>query len=723
MKKIAFWLSTCALLQSHSLAAPADTDSVDMPTMVVIASKIARPISHVAGSVAVIDATDIQQNIVQNMDELLRFQPGINVARAGTRFASEGINIRGIGGNRVAMEIDGVPIQSQFSISNFSNTGRDTLEVESVKRIEILNGPASTLYGSRAIGGVMVVTTWDPQDLVQGASTGFRGKAGYNSVDDSRMVSAGAAWQDQNTGLMAFYTHRDGHQADNQANPQFQDDSQDWDTDSLLVKYVWESSAGNHLTLKYNGFRQEALTDLRSVLGLGRFSNTTKLSGDDNSHSNALSADFSFSTNWLDSGVARLFYQDASVQQDTFETRIGRRPVEIGRQFSFDESVAGFELLGFRQFQTDNTAQYLGFGLEYQQNELSEQRDATSTDLGSGTQTNILLGEVFPTRDFPQTKTREFGLFINNEIQLGNSGWSLIPGLRYDNYRLTPHRDSIFDTNNADVLLSNISEQGISPKLGLVYHFNSHWNLFGQYAHGFRAPPSQDVNRALFLPFFKFRVLPNPDLNSETSDGLELGIRKNSPTSEFSFSVFHTQYDDFIESAALVGFDPTSGELQFQSRNITNARIYGAEIHWKHSLENYVQGLRFEGGVYWSRGKNLDTEQPLNTVSPAQLVAGLNWHSPKQRFRTALMATFSDSQDHIDQTEAEHFATPSYGLLDLTAGWRISDSMQLEVGVFNLLDKKYWRWSDVSRFTPDDPIIEVLSRPGRNISLNFKVSL
>ncbi|MCF6224686.1 MAG: TonB-dependent hemoglobin/transferrin/lactoferrin family receptor [Xanthomonadales bacterium] len=715
-----------ALLLPFTLNA-ADTESVDqqeiteLSPMVVIASKISRPLADVAGSVTVIDALEIERNSAQSIDDMLRYQPGINIDSAGTRFGGEGLNIRGIGGNRVVMEIDGVPVQSQFSLSNFSNTGRDTLEVETIKRVEILSGPASTLYGSRAIGGVMAVTTWDPDDLVGYTGIGVRTKAGYNSVDNSWIATGGVAWQHENTGLLAFYSRRVGHEVENMADKEFPDDKQDWNSDSLLTKFVWDSATGNRLRMTYNGFRKDAQTDIRSLLGTGRFRSTTELRGDDANSSDLLALDYSFSTDWLDQGVARVFYQDAATVQKTFETRAGRRPAQIDRQFYFDDSIFGLELNGFRQHITGSWVHNLGFGVEYQENKIREKRDALSTNLITGEVTNILLGEVYPTRDFPISTTRETSLFIHDEIELGDTGWRLIPGLRYDDYQMSPTRDSVYDTNNADVVISHVSDDGFSPKLGVLYRLAKDWSLFGQYARGFRAPPSQDINRSLYLPLFKYRVLPNPDLRSETSDGLEFGIRQSSRADSFSVSVFWTEYVDFIESAALLGFDSASGELRFQSRNITDARIYGAEIQWQQSLEQLVEGLSFEGGAYWSRGENLDNDQPLNTVSPPQLVAGLNWSSANQRFRTALITTFTAAQKRIDETDADRFATPSYAILDFTVGWEISQSVRLDAGIFNLLDKQYWRWSDVSKFAPDDPVIEVLSRPGRNISVNLKI--
>ena len=85
--------------------------------------------------------------------EVFRYSPGIDYEASGSRFGTEGINIRGIGGNRVAMLVDGVPLSDQFDVGSFSNATRDFINAGLIQRIEVLHGPASALYGSSAIGG------------------------------------------------------------------------------------------------------------------------------------------------------------------------------------------------------------------------------------------------------------------------------------------------------------------------------------------------------------------------------------------------------------------------------------------------------------------------------------------------------------------------------------------------------------------------------------------
>jgi len=96
-----------------------DTVAVELDPIVVVASKTARPLSDVVGQVSVIDAEFIERHLVEDLDALLRYEPGLNLENSGTRFGFNAINIRGIGGNRVAIEIDGVPIRDRLQSAVF----------------------------------------------------------------------------------------------------------------------------------------------------------------------------------------------------------------------------------------------------------------------------------------------------------------------------------------------------------------------------------------------------------------------------------------------------------------------------------------------------------------------------------------------------------------------------------------------------------------------------
>ena len=73
-------------------------ESLELDPIVVVASKRPRPLSDVVGQVSVIDAEFIERYLVENVDDLLRYEPGLNLEGSGTRFGANAVNIRGIGG-------------------------------------------------------------------------------------------------------------------------------------------------------------------------------------------------------------------------------------------------------------------------------------------------------------------------------------------------------------------------------------------------------------------------------------------------------------------------------------------------------------------------------------------------------------------------------------------------------------------------------------------------
>ena len=134
----------------------------DVEEIVVVAHKHARARRDVAATVSTFASDDMRFELAASVADVFRYAPGIDYEAAGARFGSESINIRGISGNRVAILVDGVPISDQFDVGSFSNATRDLVSAGFVDHVEVLHGPASALYGSSAIGGVVAMRTVDP---------------------------------------------------------------------------------------------------------------------------------------------------------------------------------------------------------------------------------------------------------------------------------------------------------------------------------------------------------------------------------------------------------------------------------------------------------------------------------------------------------------------------------------------------------------------------------
>ena len=686
-------------------------DRETMDQIVVVASKVERSIRDVAANVTVLSRDSLDMEIANSMADALRYVPGIDYEGAGTRFGTEGVNVRGIGGNRVALLVDGVPLSDQFDIGGFSNATRDFVNAGFAWRIEVLHGPASALYGSAAIGGVVALRTPDPADLAGVNTQGGSLAANWRAADASLNGTGLHAFSGDSVGFLMGVGFRDGEEFDAAAAPDSLDD-RDYERRSALIKLVLDDASGNSWKLGYYHQDSDVRSSLRSMLGSGRFRSTTALEGDDRYRMDMLSAEYHFGDDggWMDSGLIRGYYQLADVEQHTLDER-GRaaRPVSIDRLFSFEQRLTGVEVNLQKEFVGDVVSHRLGFGLEYRERRTEEYRDGLETGIEDGRQTKVLLGEVFPLRDFPLSKSRDWGAYLEDTVSWAD--WTLIAALRVDRYDLDPIDDPMFREDYPFAEPVSLSESEPSPKLGLVYRAAPEIDVYLQYSHGFRAPPYEDANIGLDVPVFNYRAIPNPDLRSESSDGVDVGIRWQGSDSSAHLSLFRTEYEDFIESKVRIGVDPQSGRLLVQSQNIQAAVIEGVEAAWSLSFGRLVEGLTFDGSVYWARGENRESGEYLNSVGPSQAVLGINWSSFDRKWLARLRGTFTDGWSHRDESGGELFEPPGYAVLDLFVTRRMNDRWTVRAGVLNLTDREYWAWSDVRGLAPDDPVIPISPAP------------
>jgi hemoglobin/transferrin/lactoferrin receptor protein len=715
-------LVIASILLSQNIKA--DDDSVvEIDSTVVVANKQLRPIQDIIGDVTLITSDNIANTNSEDIADALRYESNIHIEDAGTRFGTTGVNIRGIGKNRVAIEVDGTPNNKQFGIGSYSNAGTDLPETDLIKSIEILNGPASTLYGSDAIGGIVSIQTWNPEDLTSKSDDSRFNKIrlGYDRKRHARVITGITAWDSESLGGVISATHRDGKGLINHDDFHDSRDFSDWDEQSLFSKFVTSTGNGNSIKFGFKGSQRDNDTQINSFIGQGRFSRTTELLAEDQSKDFGINFEYDFSLNSsvFDDGLVRVFYADTKFEQDTYEKRSSRSgtPLAQWRHFEFEQQRTGLELNLNKSFSTDSTTHNIVYGLEIVSSDVEELRNGSETNLTTNVTNPIILGEVFPRRDFPNSTIQEIGLFMLDEIKFENSNWTIIPAIRFDNYDLDPSRDALFDANGSDTEIVSLSESDISPKLGALYEFNDTSNLYLQYVRGFRAPPFDDVNIGLNIPVFNIRAIANPDLKSEHSNGFEVGYRYYGDEHSFNLTAFNTDYSDFIETKARIGVDPETGTLLFQSRNIDEANIYGVEFDYAWAInDQWSTGLNYA----WTKGENEITNEELDSISPSKTVVNLNWNSSNDLWNAKLYASFIQSKSSIDE---DLFETPSYQTLDLMLHRKISDNMNLSIGVFNIFDEKYWNWQQVRNFDANDQIINSMSQPSRNFSISYSLTL
>lgn len=695
--------------------------------VVVVASKVAEPARQLVGTVSEIDRATMERRQVQTIADLVRYEPGVDALGDGHRFGWQGFAIRGLDGNRVGMEVDGVPVADAFSVGEFAAAGRDLLDIDAVQRVEILRGPASTLYGSDALAGIVAMRTRDPQDLLDrvDADRYAGGRVGWSGRDHGRMLSAAfAAASGPLQGLLQA-TRRDAHETDN-ASATLPANPADLTRTSLLAKLVFEGPRADRWTATLDHGRGQVQTDVRSLrLGPGRYATTTSLLGDDAYRRDRFSVKREWQPDraWLERAELLVYAQRNRTRQDTAQVRLADRTTRFQslreRRFELQQDDVGLEFLGQVRQQGRGMQHWHVFGVELAGHRYLGQRDGRETNLATGVSSNVILGERFPVRDFPPSRSRELGLFWQDEIGFGDA-FALIPGLRWERYQLRAEADAMFREDYPALEVVDVAHSAWTPKLGARWHASERSTWFAQYARGFRAPPFGDVNIGLSLSLLNYEVRPNPGLQPETSAGLEAGWRWQGERLQASVSAYRNRYRDLIESRANLGIDPDSGALVFQSVNRARADIHGVEtsMQW---VPDAAGNWRLSGSAAWARGRDTARDRPLNSVAPAKLVLGAAWEPVSDRFGAELVATAVARQGELDTSAGPLFRAPGHALLDMHAWWRITPGLRLRLSALNLGDRRYWDWSSSRgiNLAQASPPLDFHTRPGRNVALSL----
>src|SRR5512137_789713 len=158
--------------------AAAQGQSAGRPTplepVVVTASRGPQAVIDLLADVTSIGPEEIGRAGAQSLPELLQRQPGVEIVQNGGPGSVSGVFLRGTNRGQVLVLIDGVRLASQ----SVGATSLEAIPLDQIERIEILRGPASSLYGSDAIGGVIQVFTRRGTGELSGSAS-----AGYGTFD------------------------------------------------------------------------------------------------------------------------------------------------------------------------------------------------------------------------------------------------------------------------------------------------------------------------------------------------------------------------------------------------------------------------------------------------------------------------------------------------------------------------------------------------------------
>ncbi|OAJ47075.1 MULTISPECIES: TonB-dependent receptor [Pseudomonas fluorescens group] len=730
--------------------------ALNLQQVTISATRNEQDVSSVPSTVSVHEREALDRQNVNTIRELVRYEPGVSVGGAGTRAGNAGFNIRGIDGDRILTQVDGVEVPDNFFNGPYAKTRRNYVDPEIVKRVEILRGPASALYGSSAIGGAVSYFTLDPDDIIKpGQDVGARLKTGYSSADESWLTSGTVAGRVQDVDGLLHLSQRNGHEMESYdgnnatglartgANPE------DARTTNILAKLGWNYGDDNRLGLTYEKYKDDRDTNLKNAVG-GPFNAGPFVSnwyrartGNDTITRERFGLENSIA---LESPIAdriktSLNYQIAKTDQTTAEIYQPSRRVLRTRETLYQERQWVFDAQLDKAFSLGETDHHVTYGTTLKQQKVTGSREGAATCLAVGSGCTA-IGAPSPSAgdsvrkasDFPDPTINTYSLFAQDQIAWNN--WTFLPSVRYDYTQLKPKltEDFLNATDPTRIYPHDDSTKTwhrVSPKFGLTYALTDHYTWFGQYAEGFRTPSA----KALYGRFENLQqgyvVEPNPDLKPETSKGIETGIRGNFDAGNFDVAVFYNKYKDFIDEDN-TSVSPT-GTI-FQPFNIKRATIKGIEAKGRMNLDAFgaPQGLYTQGAVAYAYGRNDETGQPLNSVNPLKGVFGLGYD--QEQYGALVSWTLVKKQNRVDKntffspdgnTTSAPFKTPGFGIVDLTGFYKVTHDVTVNGGLYNLTDKKYWNWDDVRSYdgvgeagVTSPANLDRLTQPGRNFAIN-----
>ena len=305
--------------------APAATPS-SFDALSTISEKSAATVYDSPGTVTVKSTAEMERQNINNAREFVRDEPGLSVGNQPGRTGATNFVIRGIGENRVRLEIDGVKVPDFPGTNIGAGTyTRDFIDYESLKRIEIVRGPASALYGSDALGGVVAFITKDPSDYLDLVKKDWYVslKGGFDSLDSSVYSTVTGASRVGPVESLVVATRRWGHEVDinsrtRDANPQ------DYTTSNVLGKVVYNTYGAGQIKLTGEFFGKRVETQLNSESGvfLDQFARVFSGEGDDTTYRRRGSVDWTLPVNWWAADVLKTKLYATSVHREEFTDQL-----------------------------------------------------------------------------------------------------------------------------------------------------------------------------------------------------------------------------------------------------------------------------------------------------------------------------------------------------------------------------------------------------------------
>ncbi|MDE1221604.1 TonB-dependent hemoglobin/transferrin/lactoferrin family receptor [Vibrio aestuarianus] len=679
--------------------------------VVVSATRTEQSKKDVSSSIETISAKELESTMSNDLQQALSYTPGVDALGDG-RFGISSFNIRGVEGSRVKMMIDGVQQPTPYNPGateqrKYSNA----IEMDTLQAIEVNKGPSSTLYGSDALGGVVLLRTKNPDDILvtEGDENRFGIRSGYSSANDQFKTTLTWAMRQDKLETLLMATYANGHEAETHSSgadiegpdrgAQNPADSQ---LGNLLAKAFYQANDDHRLGLTVEYYNKQYDEDELNYNGYSIMPGFTYSDNYNEDTSERLRVGIEhqwlMSSQLADSLHWSLSYQDSRSLSKNYDTTPMNGKRRRQREAS-DQSIQ-FDTQLSKIVEIDSNAHEFTYGLSLLNNDFN--LDNTDYKLNYGTSAPGSTG-------LPDATVIQWGLFLQDQAYLMQERLVLTAGIRYDSFEATPSVDEGYTTS-----YEKNKDDAFTGQLGSVYHLNPNLSIFGQISQGFKAPTVYD----LYYFYNQGAIIEaNPDLKAEKSLAYELGLRGQNEFANFEFSTFYNDYKDFITQTK---GGEQNGKDVFTKENLDEVTIYGAEFSSKLYLDkafNAPHGMYSRLAVAYADGEDKKTGDALDSVAPltANVGLGINRYQYGTMLNVKMVASKTDWQSETNTDVA------GYTLVDLTAYYQPIQDLTLRAGLFNIFDKKYWLYNDLSGrdATGETFSQDIKAQPGRNWSINI----
>ena len=677
-KEIAALLAVLALAGAGTVHA--ETPVYTLKGITVTANRQAERLQDVPANVQVVTEKDIQKRNVQNTAQAISMVTGVSASQSveGT------VNLRGYSSKNILVLVDGQPMNTAWN----GDVDWNMIPVENIRKIEVVSGGQSALYGGRAVGGVInIMTKTQKQEGLHGSATVSYGSnatvnQNYNVGFKKNKFDFGAFYGSMNT--------HGWHDYDVSISKSGKAEGYDSDAEGNAVignrgdKKVLNETFGFNLGYSFNDSQKLTYKYTHSIYdwkyedpisyieGANRWKGTIGENNKSYSPSSFLGTRgwraynlHSLTYNDKDNGVHAHFGM-TDYYKDGYTSLSSK--VDPKNDFSGSGTKTSYPS---KSWDMDlNKRWNLGdhnllAGVSYGQDKFNEAISAINnwkSWSSDGTVTQRTGG-----------KDKYWSLYAQDKWNFAPK-WTAYIGGRYDHYRKYDGYDTKNYTGKVD-LSSGKSYEKFSPKLSLDYAANKDTNFYLSYGKSFNTPILYQLFR--YSTFMGRNIYPNKDLEPETTDTWELGMKqKIGGKTDIAADVFYAKTKDYIH------LNDSDKAHEFYE-NAGDAKTHGFEIsltqHHSDAWSSYVN-------YTWQTGK---IEGEKNYDIPRHLLH-LGTTYSKNPWTVNLDGMFISDRTKAGEESGHFKARDAYFLMNLSTNYQFNKNFGLQFAVNNLFDREYY---------------------------------